>query len=65
MVGGKKKTVSEYLGRFDENGDLMPKEKDDGSDITDREIDYWFDDREGKRCRRSSGPGTAGLLPTL
>ncbi len=40
------------------------EEKDDGSDITDREIDYWFDDREGKRCRRSSGPGTAGLLPT-
>ncbi len=27
MVGGKKKTVSEYLGRLDENGDLIPKRK--------------------------------------
>ena len=23
-------------------------EEDDGCDVTDREMDYWFDDREGK-----------------
>ena len=24
------------------------REEDDGYDVTDREMDYWFDDREGK-----------------